>query len=78
MTDSDLRRSVRRSAAVLLVPLSLLLIQIEVVTRNLPGVVESSLPGISRGIGLVLLIVALLYLLVSGARQLYRAADTPF
>jgi len=78
MTDPELQRSVRRGTAVLLVPLSLLLVQIEVVTRNLAGVVESPLPGLSRGIGVVLLILALLYLLASGARQLYRAADTPF
>ncbi|MFD1684005.1 hypothetical protein [Halobellus litoreus] len=78
MTDPELQRSVRRSAAVLLVPLSLLLVQVEVVTSHLPGVVESPLPGLSRGVGVVLLLVSLLYLVVSGARQLYGAADTPF
>ncbi|QCC48775.1 hypothetical protein [Halobellus limi] len=78
MSESALQRSIRRGTAVLLVPLSLLLIQVEVVTRNLSGVVESSLPGLSRGVGVALLVAALLYLLASGARQLYLAADTPF
>ncbi|GCF13416.1 hypothetical protein Harman_13510 [Haloarcula mannanilytica] len=62
----------------LLVPLGLLLIQIEVVTRNLSGVVESPLPGVSRAVGTVVVVGAGLYLLASVARQVYEAADTPF
>ncbi|WP_242493409.1 hypothetical protein [Haloarcula hispanica] len=38
---SSLKRSLHRSVAVLLLPLGLLLIQAEVITRNLSGVVES-------------------------------------
>ncbi len=42
---SSLKRSLHRSVAVLLLPLGLLLIQAEVITRNLSGVVESPVPG---------------------------------
>ncbi|MDQ2070994.1 hypothetical protein RBH20_00440 [Haloarcula sp. H-GB4] len=45
---SSLKRSLHRSVAVLLLPLGLLLIQAEVITRNLSGVVESPVPGLSR------------------------------
>ncbi|MGB9930197.1 hypothetical protein [Haloarcula amylolytica] len=78
MSESALQRSLHRGVAMLLVPLGLLLIQIAVVTRNLSGVVESPLPGISRTVGTVVVVGAGLYLLASVARQVYRAADTPF
>ncbi|WP_435064785.1 hypothetical protein [Halobaculum sp. EA56] len=78
MTGSEPERSVRRGVAVLLVPLSLLLLQVQVVTGNLAGVVESPLPGISRAVGVVLLVAAGLYLVVSVGRQVAAAADTPF
>jgi hypothetical protein len=75
---SSLKRSLHRGVAVLLLPLGLLLIQAAVIARNLSGVVESPVPGLSRAVGGVLLAGAALYLVVSGLRQLYVAADTPF
>jgi hypothetical protein len=78
MSESALQRSLHRGVATLLVPLGLLLIQAEVITRNLAGVVESPLPGLSRAVGIALVVGAALYLLASGLRQVYRAADTPF
>ena len=75
---STLKRSLHRGVAVLLLPLGLLLIQAAVITRNLSGVVESPVPGLSRAVGVTLLVGAALYLVVSGLRQLYAAADTPF
>ncbi|AEM55953.1 hypothetical protein HISP_01720 [Haloarcula hispanica N601] len=75
---SSLKRSLHRSVAVLLLPLGLLLIQAEVITRNLSGVVESPVPGLSRAVGIALFTGATLYLVASGLRQLAAAADTPF
>jgi hypothetical protein len=76
MPDSDLRRSIRRGVAVLLVPLSLLLVQVQVVVVDHLGD-GSPLPGVSRAVGYVCLTVAGLYLLGSAARQLNAAADWP-
>jgi dUTPase len=78
MSESELRRSLRRGVAVLLVPQSLLLVQVRVVTENLPGVVDSALPGLSRVVGLACLALAVSYLLASVARQVNAAADWPF
>ncbi len=78
MSDSELKRSLRRGVAVLLLPVSLLLVQVQLLARNLPGVVESSLPGLSRAFGIVLFAVASLYLVLSVLRQVSAAADTPF
>ena len=78
MPKTDLKRTLRRSVAILLLPLSLLLIQMEIITRNLSAAVESSVPGFSRVIGLVLFTVAISYLVISGLWQLSAAADTPF
>jgi hypothetical protein len=75
---STLKRSLHRGVAVLLLPLGLLLIQAAVITRNLSGAVESPVPGLSPAVGVTLLVGAALYLAVSGLRQLYAAADTPF
>jgi hypothetical protein len=78
MSESELTRSLRRGVAVLLLPLSLLLVQVQTLARNLPGVVESSLPGLSRAFGVVLFAVAAIYLVFSVLRQVAAAADTPF
>jgi len=78
MSRSELRRTVRRGVAVLLVPLALLLLQVELLADHLHGVVDSPLPGLSWLVGVVLLAAATLYLLGSGLQQLRAAADTPF
>jgi len=78
MSAPELRRTVRRGVAVLLVPLGLLLVQVELLADHLHGVVDSPLPGLSWLVGVVLLAVATLYLVASGLRQLRAAADTPF
>ena len=70
---SELKRSLRRSVAVLLVPTCLLLVQVD-----LAAGVPPALPGVSRAVGAVLLVVAVAYLVVSAARQVAAAADTPF
>jgi hypothetical protein len=75
MSESELKRTVHRGVAVVLLPLSLLLVQMANVTS---GAVDSSLPGVSRAVGLAVFAVAALYLAVSGSRQLAAAADTPF
>ncbi|WP_049986917.1 hypothetical protein [Halobellus rufus] len=69
MSETDLKRSVRRGVALLLIPLS---------SSGLPEFVESALPGASAAFGLVAFSAALAYLLWSGLWQLSRAADTPF
>jgi hypothetical protein len=67
------KRTLRRGVAVLLIPTCLLLVQAEFV-----GSVPSGLPGASRAVGAALLVVAVAYLVVSAARQVAVAADTPF
>lgn len=71
MTDAEIRRSVRRGVALLLVPVSLLLVQ-------QTGDVSGWLPDVSLAVGVVLLGLATLYLVASGLRQLSGAANTPF
>ena len=78
MSEANIKRTLHRSVAILLLPLSLLLIQVEIITRNLTAVIESSVPGFSRVIGLALFVVAISYLVISGLGQLSAAADTPF
>lgn len=78
MSEAETRRSIRRGVAVLSLPLSLLLLQVPVVTANLPGAVESPLPGVSRVAGGVLLVATAVYLAGSVGRQIAAAADTPF
>ena len=70
MSASEVRRSLRRGVALLLLPLS--------GATRLPAVVESTLPGIADALGVLLFAVAVLYLVISGVRQLSAAADTPF
>ena len=70
MSDSEVRRSLRRGVALLLLPLS--------GAASLPAIVESTLPGIADALGVLLFTVAVLYLVSSGVRQLSAAADTPF
>ena len=70
MSESETRRSLRRGVALLLIPLS--------GASDLPVFVESALPGISRALGIVVFVAAVLYLVGSVARQVHAAADTPF
>lgn len=69
MSETALKRSIRRGVALLLIPLS---------TNGLPEFVESALPGISQAFSVVAFAAAVLYLLGSGVWQLTTAADTPF
>jgi len=78
VSEAERRRTVRRGVAVVSLALSLLLLQVPVVTDALPGVVESPLPGVARVAGGVLLVAAALYLAGSVGRQIARAADTLF
>lgn len=71
MADTEIRRSVRRGVALLLVPVSLLLVQ-------QTGDASGWLPDVSLAVGVVLLGLATLYLVASGLRQLSGAANTPF
>ena len=70
MSETNLKRSLYRSVAVLLIPIS--------GSSTLPAVVESALPGISSVVGIVLFVGAVLYLVGSTTRQVSAAADTPF
>ena len=69
MSEAVPKRSLRRSVALLLIPLS--------GSTTLPGFVESALPGVSGVLGVALFVAAVCYLVASVGRQVAAAADTP-
>ncbi|WP_336021834.1 hypothetical protein [Halobellus salinisoli] len=69
MSETALKRSIRRGIALLLIPLS---------SIGFPEFVEATLPGISQAFSVVAFAAAVLYLLGSVVWQLSTAADTPF
>ena len=74
MTDTALQRTVRRGVALLSIQLSVLLLR----SGEPVAVPEGRLPGAAWTVGVAALVAAALYLLASGGRQVFRAADTPF
>ncbi len=71
MTDSELRRTVRRGIALLLVPLFLLVIQFDIHLRKQAGLVDSDFVTISEMLAYGAVAGAVVYLLVSGVVELY-------
>lgn len=71
MSDIELRRTIRRGIALLLVPLFLLVIQFDVHLRKQAGLVDSDFVNISEMLAYGAIAGAVVYLLVSGVVGLY-------
>lgn len=75
MTDNRLRRTVRRGIALLLVPLFLLVIQLDIHLRKQAALVDSDLVTTSEMLAYGAIAGAIGYLLVSGVVEFYSASQ---
>lgn len=71
MTDSELRRTFRRGIALILVPLFLLVIQLDIHLRKRAGLVDSDFVAISEILAYGAIAGTVVYLLASGVAGLY-------
>lgn len=71
MTEADLQRTVRRTAAVLLLPLSILIVQFSIHLRKTAGLVDSGAVNTAMSVGYGLITISVLYLLGSAVKGVY-------
>lgn len=71
MTDRELKRTVRRGIALLLLPLFLLVIQFDIHLRKQAGLVDSDFVNISEIVAYIAIAGVVVYLLVSGVVAFY-------
>jgi len=75
MTDRELGRTVRRGIALLLLPLSLLVIQFDIHLRKQANLVDSDFVTLSEIVAYGAIVGAVAYLLVSGIVALYSTVQ---
>jgi hypothetical protein len=73
MTEANLRRTVRRTAAVLLLPLSMLVVQFSIHLRKTAGLVDSGAVNTAKSTGYALIVVSVVYMVGSAVIGLYTS-----
>jgi len=76
MTQNSLRRTVRRAAAVLLIPLSVLVVQLSIHLRKTAGLVDSGAVSAAELAGYALVAASVLYLVGSSVAAVYDSFRT--
>lgn len=71
MTNKELQRSIRRATAILLIPLSILVIQFSIHLRKTAGLVDSGAVTTAELAGYAIIVASSLYLAVSAVAGVY-------